>query len=44
MASEPGVKQHTMAHFDLLCFVFFCCSKNSERLPNLTTLLFRFIK
>ena len=23
MASEPGVKQHIMAHFDLLCFVFF---------------------
>lgn len=28
----------------LICYVFFCCSKNSERLPNLTTLLFRFIK
>ena len=22
MASEPGVKQHIMAHFDLLCFFF----------------------
>lgn len=27
MASEPGVKQHIMAHFDLLCFVFFVARK-----------------
>ena len=29
MASEPGVKQNIMAHFDLLCFGFFLLLEKS---------------